>query len=92
MALPGGCVCCSLRKDIVKALAQLKKNGAAGGGYDGIVLETTGLADPAPVAFTFLSNPWIRRNYRLDSIVCVEVLGRVAWGTGARQSTYRRAR
>lgn len=36
-----------------------------------MILETTGLADPAPVAFTFFANPWIASRYRLDSIVCV---------------------
>jgi G3E family GTPase len=36
-----------------------------------VILETTGLADPAPVAFTFFANPWIVSRFRLDSIVCV---------------------
>jgi hypothetical protein len=36
-----------------------------------VILETTGLADPAPVAFTFFANPWIASRYRIDSIVCV---------------------
>jgi hypothetical protein len=36
-----------------------------------VILETTGLADPAPVAFTFFANPWIASRFRLDSIVCV---------------------
>lgn len=36
-----------------------------------MILETTGLADPAPVAFTFFANPWIASRFRLDSIVCV---------------------
>lgn len=39
--------------------------------YDAILLETTGLADPAPVAFTFFANSWISANYRLDSILCL---------------------
>lgn len=42
-----------------------------GAKFDAILLETTGLADPAPVVFTFLSHPWIAREFRLDSILCV---------------------
>lgn len=67
-----GCVCCSLRHDIVKALRELESRGRARGvAYDNILLETTGLADPAPVAFTFFSNTWISANFRLDSILCL---------------------
>lgn len=67
-----GCVCCSLRHDIVKALGELQNRGQARGvAYDNILLETTGLADPAPVAFTFFSNAWISANFRLDSILCL---------------------
>ena len=67
-----GCVCCSLRHDIVKALGQLVSRGKKNGiNYDNILLETTGLADPAPVAFTFFSNTWISSNFRLDSILCL---------------------
>ncbi len=35
---------------------------------DHILLETTGLADPSPVAFTFFANPWIAARFKLDSI------------------------
>ena len=67
-----GCVCCSLRHDIVKALRELQRRAAVrGSAYDCILLETTGLADPAPVAFTFFSNAWISANFRLDSIICL---------------------
>jgi G3E family GTPase len=67
--LSGGCACCSLRKDVVKALADLRSRGAATGGYSNILIETTGLADPGPIAFTFFAHPWIRKVFRLDSIV-----------------------
>jgi G3E family GTPase len=33
-------------------------------------METTGLADPAPVAFTFFANPWVASRFKLDSIMC----------------------
>ncbi|PNW72045.1 hypothetical protein CHLRE_16g684650v5 [Chlamydomonas reinhardtii] len=73
VSLENGCVCCSLRKDIVKAFAEIERRSRQAGGkkVDAIVLETTGLADPAPVAFTFFANPWIASRFRLDSIICV---------------------
>jgi len=72
VSMDRGCVCCSLRHDIVKALGELQQRGEARGmAYDNILLETTGLADPAPVAFTFFSNAWISNNFRLDSILCL---------------------
>lgn len=72
VSMDKGCVCCSLRSDIVKALKELQgRSEKKGCAYDAILLETTGLADPAPVAFTFFSNQWISSNFRLDSIVCL---------------------
>ncbi len=130
VSLENGCVCCSLRKDIVKvrvgplrglkqrrergvgtvapqregtqrsqcmqpqrgayapfvclevrlavrlafsrchqALAELLRRGTAKNRQaDTILLETTGLADPSPVAFTFFANPWVAARFRLDSI------------------------
>ncbi len=77
VSLQNGCVCCSLRKDIVRAFAEIERRNRirspeAGGPVrkvDHIILETTGLADPAPVAFTFFANPWIASRFRLDSIM-----------------------
>jgi hypothetical protein len=72
VSMDRGCVCCSLRNDIVGALRELQSRASArGAAYDAILLETTGLADPAPVAFTFFANSWISANYRLDSILCL---------------------
>lgn len=72
VSMDRGCVCCSLRNDIVNALKELQDRGTKNGFmYDAILLETTGLADPAPVAFTFFSNQWISNNFRLDAIVCL---------------------
>jgi G3E family GTPase len=88
VSMDRGCVCCSLRNDIVGALRQLQDRATARDiAYDAILLETTGLADPAPVAFTFFANSWISANYRLDSILCLvdaqhlrEV--RLSWSAG----------
>ena len=72
VSLDNGCVCCSLRKDVVKALAEIERRARhRNKRVDQVILETTGLADPAPVAFTFFANPWIASRFRLDSIVCV---------------------
>mmetsp|Transcript_42157 Transcript_42157/g.126212 ORF Transcript_42157/g.126212 Transcript_42157/m.126212 type:complete len:502 (-) Transcript_42157:923-2428(-) len=72
ISLENGCVCCSLRKDIVKAFAEIERRSRERDKpVDAIIMETTGLADPAPVAFTFFANPWVASRFKLDSIICV---------------------
>lgn len=68
VTMSNGCVCCSLRKDIVKAFAIIERQ-SKNKAIDSVILETTGLADPGPVAFTFFANPWIASRFRLDSIM-----------------------
>ena len=64
------CVCCSLRKDIVKAFAEIERRSKGREKpINAIIMETTGLADPAPVAFTFFANPWVASRFKLDSIM-----------------------
>ena len=63
-----GCVCCTVRGDLIRILGGLTKRS---GGFDGILIETTGLADPAPVAQTVFVDDEIRRKTKLDSIVTV---------------------
>jgi G3E family GTPase len=66
--LSNGCVCCTVRGDLLRVLREFdeqKKN------YDYILLETTGLANPTPVAQTFLLDPAVQQKYRLDAIVTV---------------------
>ena len=60
-----GCVCCTVRGDLIRTLHGLL---AQPGRFDAIVLETTGLADPGPVAQTFFVDPYLRQHTRLDSI------------------------
>jgi G3E family GTPase len=62
-----GCVCCTVRKDLVKAVQGLTKRG----GFDYLLIETTGIADPGPVAQTFLNIPQLQQFVRLDSIITV---------------------
>jgi len=63
-----GCICCTVRGDLVTTLKKLYKKVAK---FDGVIIETTGLADPAPVAQTFLIDDDIEKMYALDAIVTV---------------------
>jgi G3E family GTPase len=65
--LSNGCVCCTVRKDLVKGVQKLLKRGQ----LDYILIETTGVADPGPVAQTFLNIPQLQQYARLDSIITV---------------------
>jgi len=63
-----GCICCSVRGDLIRILGRLLKRKDR---LDGILIETTGLANPAPVAKTFFTDDEMRRSFRLDAIVTV---------------------
>src|SRR6187402_591423 len=63
-----GCICCSVRGDLIRILGRLLKRKDR---LDGILIETTGLADPGPVAQTFFTDDEIKARFRLDSIVTV---------------------
>jgi len=63
-----GCICCSVRGDLIRVLGRLLKRKDR---LDGILIETTGLANPAPVAQTFFTDDEMRRNFQLDAIVTV---------------------
>mmetsp|Transcript_9230 Transcript_9230/g.13085 ORF Transcript_9230/g.13085 Transcript_9230/m.13085 type:complete len:346 (+) Transcript_9230:54-1091(+) len=68
ITMDNGCVCCSVRGDLIRTLGQLAKQRKK---FDAILLETTGLADPAPIVYTIQTNPKMSDNYRIDSIVCL---------------------
>jgi G3E family GTPase len=63
-----GCICCTVRGDLVEALKKLYKRVEK---FNGIIIETTGLADPAPVVQTFFVDEEIQKKYRLDSVITV---------------------
>ncbi|MFG1181136.1 CobW family GTP-binding protein [Xanthobacter versatilis] len=71
--LASGCLCCTVRGDLVAALEDLLR------GRDNdrlppfarVIIETTGLADPAPVIHTLMTHPYLGLRYRLDGLVCV---------------------
>jgi len=67
-----GCICCTVRGDLVRILGTLSEKRRTGAlRFDRVVIETTGLADPAPVAQTFFVDDAIARDYRIDAIVTV---------------------
>ncbi|MBN8246399.1 MAG: GTP-binding protein [Verrucomicrobia bacterium] len=61
-----GCICCTVRGDLIRILGQLLKRREK---FDYILVETTGLADPGPVAQTFFSDEEMKAAFRLDGIV-----------------------
>ncbi len=63
-----GCVCCTVRGDLIRVVEALIKRP---GRFDGILVETTGLADPAPVAQTFFMDDDVRAKAKLDAVVTV---------------------
>ena len=73
--LSNGCVCCAVRGDLVKTLKRLKSRRALGllpaRNFDRVLLETTGVAEPAPLLRTFLVEENIASRYRVDAVVCM---------------------
>ncbi|BCX16644.1 MAG: ATP-binding protein [Geminicoccaceae bacterium] len=69
LELPGGCLCCSVRGDLLRALDRLWRRRARGADIDRVVIETTGLADPAPILQTLMADPVVADRYRLDGVV-----------------------
>ena len=63
-----GCICCTVRGDLVRIIDGLMRRR---GKFDAIIVETTGLADPAPVAQTFFVDETVGRKTRLDAVVTV---------------------
>ena len=65
-----GCVCCTIRGDLMRILGDLKDRRDAGAiGFDRVIIETTGMADPGPVAQTFFLDQAIGNYYLLDSVI-----------------------
>ena len=65
-----GCICCTVRGDLIRILGTLKEKRDQGTlKFDRVVIETTGMADPGPVAQTFFTDEEIGNYYLLDSII-----------------------
>jgi G3E family GTPase len=70
--LSSGCLCCTVRGELVESLNRLAVQRSEGAiDFDRVVIETTGLADPAPILHTLMGDPGVLRHYRLDGIVTV---------------------
>jgi len=67
-----GCICCTVRGDLIRILGDLKDKRDKGAlKFDRVVIETTGMADPGPVAQTFFTDDEIGNYYLLDSIITI---------------------
>ena len=71
LELPGGCLCCAVREDLARTLRNLIERRDAGEIrlFRRIVIETTGLADPAPILFTLGTDPMLDHRLRLSAVV-----------------------
>ncbi len=69
--MASGCLCCTIRGDLAKTLREAPGRFARGGElwFDRVVIETTGLADPAPILHTLMTDPGVARRYRLDGVI-----------------------
>jgi G3E family GTPase len=69
--LSSGCLCCTIRGDLIETLETLLERFERGEikALKRVVIETTGLADPAPILHTIMRHPWLVQRYRLDGVV-----------------------
>lgn len=72
MEMTNGCLCCTVREDLLVALKQLLDVKAEGKmDFDGLVIETTGLANPGPIIQTFFLDPVIQSAYQINGVITV---------------------
>lgn len=71
VAMDSGCICCTIRRDLAETLAKAPGRYSRGGEcwFDRVVIETTGIADPAPILQTLLSEPAVLTRYRLARVL-----------------------
>jgi len=71
LELPNGCVCCAVRQDLAETLYNLLRRRARGeiARFSRIVLETSGLAEPSPILYTFSADAFLEHSLRVDSVV-----------------------
>jgi G3E family GTPase len=69
--LANGCVCCTVRGDLVEAFHKLESQRTAGKSpaFERVIIETTGLADPAPILHTLMTDTFVTAHYRLEQVV-----------------------
>jgi G3E family GTPase len=71
--MSSGCLCCTIRGDLVDSLENLlrRRDNGRMRDFDRVIIETTGLADPAPVLQTIMSHPYLLMRFRLDGVITV---------------------
>lgn len=71
VTLNSGCLCCTVRGDLVRTMSELflKRSRGEVSQFKRMVVETTGLADPAPILHTLMTDPLLASRYRLDGVV-----------------------
>jgi len=71
VALSSGCICCTIRGDLAETLARAPGRYARGGKrwFDRVIIETTGIADPAPILQTLLAEPAVLRHYAMARVL-----------------------
>ncbi|MBW3097808.1 CobW family GTP-binding protein [Pseudohoeflea coraliihabitans] len=72
LLLESGCICCTIRSDLKETIRSLHDKAARGDipRFARVVVETTGLADPAPILSTIAADPIIRNHYRIANLIC----------------------
>lgn len=71
LTMNNGCICCTVRGDLVRMIHQILRRVGDRGTLDGIIIETTGMANPSPVVQTFFAEPSIALTCQLDGIITV---------------------
>ena len=76
LLLSGGCACCNIRDDLVRELSAMIDSRDRGElDVDRVVIETTGLADPAPILFSIMTDSVLRHHYQVDCVVtCLDAV------------------
>ncbi|MGO9431704.1 CobW family GTP-binding protein [Rhodoblastus sp.] len=71
--MASGCLCCTIRGDLIDSLENLlrRRDNGRMRDFDRVIIETTGLADPAPVLHTIMSHPYLLLRFRLNGVVTV---------------------
>jgi G3E family GTPase len=67
--LKGGCICCNNREDLENELKSLLSLDQKQGKFNRVIIETTGMADPAPILFTVLTNPMLQHHFYIECVI-----------------------
>jgi G3E family GTPase len=71
LVMTSGCLCCSIRGELIAALEDIlrRRDNGRMATFDRVIIETTGLADPAPVLHTIMTHPYFALRFRLDGVI-----------------------